>query len=481
MEQDDRGAFGHPNAPAGAVALERTVELPVSREEAFAWHDRPGAFERLTPPFEPAEVAARTGVGIENGATATVLVGPRPVRIKWLAEHSSYDPPQGFVDEQRSGPFAYWRHEHRFEATGVDGARMTDSIRYRLPLAPLGPFFAGGFVGDKLRRMFDYRHATTKADLTDHARARASLEPRGQWPLRVLVSGASGLIGTALCAFLSTGGHTVHRLVRRPATAEDEVSWDPASGAVDPASVSGYHVVIHLAGAGIADKRWSEARKRVLRDSRVVGTRALAEALAAAPEPPRLLLSTSAVGIYGDRGDDELREDASPGSGFLVDLAREWEAAADPARAAGIRVVHPRVGIVLSPAGGALAKLLPPFLAGGGGPIGRGRHYMPWIGIDDVLGAMLHCIVDETVAGPVNFCAPQPQSNRDFSRTLGRVLRRPAILPVPPAALRVMFGELADEALLASTRALPGQLHASGYAFRHAALEPALRHVLGRT
>ena len=481
MQSSAGSGTGHPEAPVGAVELERAVDLPVSREEAFAWHDRPGAFERLTPPFEPATVVGRQGTGIENGASATVLVGKPPLRLRWVAEHSGYDPPRAFVDTQARGPFAYWRHEHRFEELGPEACRLVDSIRYRLPVRPFGPFFAGGLVATKLRRMFDYRHAVTRADLSDHARARAALELNGAWPLRVLVSGASGLVGTALCAFLQTGGHTVHRLVRRPARSDEEVQWNPASGQVDPGSVSGYDVVVHLAGAGIADKRWSDERKRLIRDSRVVGTRALAQALASAPQPPRVLLSTSAVGIYGDRGEEVLSESSAQGEGFLVDVAREWEAAADPAREAGVRVVHPRLGIVLSPAGGALGKMLLPFQLGVGGPIGNGRHYMPWIGIDDVLGAMLFCIADERVAGPVNFCAPESLTNLEFTRALGTVLARPTILPVPPAALRLAFGDMADEALLASTRATPERLGELGYGFRHPAIEPALRHLLGRT
>ncbi|MEO0649232.1 MAG: TIGR01777 family oxidoreductase [Planctomycetota bacterium] len=473
-------ANGHADAPRGALKFEPRVELPASDEEAFAWHDRPGAFERLTPPFEPAEVVAREGQGIRDGARVTLKVGPGPLRPTLVAHHSGYDPPRAFVDTQERGPFAHWRHEHRFEPRVDGGSVLTDSIRYRLPLQALSAPIAGGFVRRKLDAMFRYRHATTVADLTAHGAARAALEPRGQWPLRVLISGASGLIGSALCAYLTTGGHAVHRLVRREPRGTDEVRWNAMRGEVDPADVSGYDVVIHLAGAGIADKRWSEARMALIRDSRTVGTRALAEALARAEAKPRVFLSSSAVGVYGDRGDEELTEDSSQGEGFLADVGREWEAAADPARAAGIRVVHPRTGLVLSPAGGTLGKLLPPFRFGVGGPLGRGRMYMPWIGIDDMLDGFLHCIVREDLEGGVNFCAPTPERNADLSKTLARVLRRPCLFPVPPFVLRLMFGELADAALFASTRALPARLLESGYRFRHADLEPCLRHVLGR-
>jgi uncharacterized protein (TIGR01777 family) len=472
-------ADGHARGPSNAVAFDASLLLPVPVEEAFAWHDRPGAFERLTPPFEPARVVRREGLGIHDGARVHLRVG-KPIGVPMVALHSGYDPPRAFVDSQLRGPFGYWRHEHRFEAVEGERSRLTDSIRFRLPLHRLTWSLAGRFARARIEAMFDYRHATTAADLAAHRAAREALEPRGRWPLRVLVSGASGLIGTQLVAYLSTGGHTVHRLVRRAPKAPDELAWRAMEGQVDPASLSGYDVVIHLAGAGIADQRWSDERKRVIRESRTVGTRALAEALAATEHKPRLLISASAVGIYGDRGDEELGEQASIGQGYLADLGAEWEAAADPAREAGIRVVHPRTGIVLSPAGGALKKLLPPFLAGVGGPIGRGRMWMPWIGIDDMLDGFLHCITHEELEGPVNFCAPSPERNADFSKTLARVLRRPALLPVPPAALRVLFGELADAALMASTRAVPRRLLESGYRFRHTDLEPCLRHVLGR-
>jgi uncharacterized protein (TIGR01777 family) len=473
-------ADGHSSAPRGAVAFEPAVDLPASAEEAFAWHDRPGAFTRLTPPFEPADIVSREGDGIRDGARVTLRVGPGPIRPTMVALHSGYEPPRAFVDSQERGPFGYWRHEHRFDASSGEACRLTDAIRYRLPMHALTSPVAGWFVRRKLEAMFRYRHATTVDDLRAHASARGKLEAAGRWPLRVLVSGASGMIGTQLVAFLTTGGHTVDRLVRRAPSGVDEIRWDPERGVVDPASVSGYDVVIHLAGAGIADRRWSEQRKTVLRESRTVGTRALADALARAERPPRVFVSFSAVGIYGDRDDEALTEESSVGSGFLPELARDWEAAAEPARQAGIRVIHPRTGIVLSPAGGALKKLLPPFLLGVGGPIGRGRMWMPWIGIDDMLDGLLHVISHEEYEGAVNFVAPSPLTNRDFSNVLARVLGRPCLFPVPPFALRILFGELADAALMASTRVVPSRLVEGGYRFRHPELEPSLRHLLGR-
>jgi hypothetical protein len=298
--------------------------------------------------------------------------------------------------------------------------------------------------------------------------------------MRILVSGSSGLIGRALCARLPGLGHTPVRLVRRPAAGPDEIAWDPAAGTLDPAALAGLDAVVHLAGAGIADRRWTPARRRELVDSRVRSTMLLAVALAASASPPRVLLSASASGWYGDRGDEALDETAAPGGGFLAGLARAWEDAAAPAAAAGIRVVHPRTGIVLTPGGGALAQLLPLFRLGLGGPLGDGRQWWSWITLDDLVEALVHAIGHVEVRGPFNAASPAPATNTAFARALGRVLHRPAWLPAPAFALRLALGrELADEVLLASQRLRPAVLERTGFRFADPDLEPALRRLLG--
>jgi len=304
-------------------------------------------------------------------------------------------------------------------------------------------------------------------------------------PLRWLITGSSGLVGTALCSFLSAGGHRVSRLLRGPSRSPNphdaqSPSWDPAAGRLEPDTVSGYDVVVHLAGAGIADGRWTASRKVQIRDSRVRGTDLLARSLAAAAAPPEVLVCASAVGFYGDRGDMQVDEGSAAGSGFLADTAREWEAAARPAIDAGIRVVFLRIGIVLSPAGGALARMLIPFRLGLGGPLGDGRQYWSWIALDDLLGVVLHVAATGELTGPVNAVAPEAVRNADFSRTLAGVLRRPAILRVPAPAIRLLLGEMGQELLLAGARVRPTKLIDSGFDYRCAELEPALRHVLGR-
>jgi uncharacterized protein (TIGR01777 family) len=295
---------------------------------------------------------------------------------------------------------------------------------------------------------------------------------------KVAVTGASGLVGSALVAALEDRGRRVVRLVRRNPDGDGEIRWDPAAGVLDPADLEGIGAVVHLAGENIASGPWTRERKRRIHDSRVDGTRLVAGAMAAMAEPPQTFVCASAVGYYGDRGDRVLEEDAEPGEGFLAEVCRGWEAAADPARERGVRVVHPRIGVVLSADGGALAKMLLPFKLGLGGVLGSGKQYMSWIDLDDLVAVILHAMDDGDLDGAVNAVAPEPVTNREFTRTLGRVLHRPTILPAPAFALRLLLGEMAEELFLASTRAVPARLRRHGFTFRHPQLEGALRHRL---
>ena len=295
--------------------------------------------------------------------------------------------------------------------------------------------------------------------------------------MKILVTGASGLVGSALVQLLANGGHEVVRL-GRTAPGPADLRWDPDAGALDAAALEGFDGVIHLAGENIAAGRWNAARKRRIRESRVQGTRLLARTLAGLERPPRVLVSASAVGFYGDRGDEELSEESPAGTGFLSEVCREWEAATEAAAGKGIRVVHARLGVVLSRDGGALAKMLMPFKLGAGGIVGNGRQYMSWITLEDTAAALAHLLVTETAAGPVNVVAPAPVTNREFTKTLGRVLRRPTLFPLPAFVARVVFGEMADALLLGSTRVKPASLLDSGYVFRHGSLEEGLRAVL---
>jgi uncharacterized protein len=322
--------------------------------------------------------------------------------------------------------------------------------------------------------MFAYRHRVTADDLA----ARATC--RGGRPMKVAITGASGFIGSALVPFLTTGGHEVVRLVRRAPKAKDEARWDPERGQVDAAALEGVDAVFNLSGENIAGGRWTEGRKALLRSSRVGPTRLLTETLAGLKAKPRVLVSASAIGTYGSRGDAWVTEEDAAADDFLGRLSVDWEAAAAPARAAGIRVVHPRIGLVLSPAGGALGKMLLPFRAGLGGVLGPGTQYMSWIALDDLLGVFHHLLDRGDIEGPVNAVAPEPVTNAEFTKTLGRVLGRPTVVPAPAFALRLALGEMAGATLLSSARVRPERLAATGYRFRFPALEGALRHVLGR-
>ena len=296
--------------------------------------------------------------------------------------------------------------------------------------------------------------------------------------MKILVSGSHGLIGSALVSLLAGRGHRIIRLVRRlPAPGPQEAGWDPQARTIDGRALEGLDAAIHLAGESVARGRWTAAKKARIRESRVESTRFLARTLAGLTRRPRVLICASAIGYYGHRGDEILVEESAPGQGFLAEVCREWEAAAEAARQAGIRVVHVRTGLVLSPTGGALGALLPLFRLGLGGRFGSGRQWMSWITLDDEVEAIAHALGRDTIHGPVNLVSPQPVTNREFTNTLARVLRRPAVLAVPGAVLRAVAGEAAGE-LLGSQRAHPGRLLAGGYAFRHPELEAGLRHLL---
>ena len=470
------------------VVFKRSVRIERSAEAVFAWHEKPGALERLTPPWLKMEVTARSG-GIRNGATLKLRSKIGPSWVNWEVEHRDYVEGVQFRDVQRSGPFARWEHLHRVEALAVDvegmdareevvrdASVLTDEITYRMQGGAAGRLAGGWFARRELSRLFNYRHAVTQADNELMARLRSVR------PLRILIAGGSGLVGRALVPFLRTQGHEVTRLVRRAAVAADEVSWSPGEGRIEPQTMRGVDVVINLCGEGVADTRWTDERKAVILRSRVDSTRTLVAAMAAVRVErlrPFVFVSASATGIYGNRGDDELDENEPAGAGFLANVCAAWEREAVTAEELGVRVVRLRTGVVLTPAGGALAKMLPAFRIGLGGRLGSGRAWMSWISIDDAVGAIYHAVLDRRCGGALNVVAPQAVTNAEFARTLGRVLRRPAWMTAPRFALKLGMGEMTDEALLSSARAVPAKLAEAGYAFREPTLEGALRHVLG--
>ena len=295
--------------------------------------------------------------------------------------------------------------------------------------------------------------------------------------MKILVSGARGLVGSALCPQLTDAGHELSALTRR-STGEGDIVWDPASGEIPADSLEGFDTVVHLAGDNIAEGRWNEAKKNRIRDSRVDGTRLLCETLANLERKPSTLICASAIGYYGDRGDEKLVEETSLGSTFLAKVCEAWEAATEPAREAGIRVVNLRFGMILSPTGGALKNMLTPFRLGAGGRIGDGKQYWSWITLQDAVRSIDHAIHHEELSGPVNSVSPDPVTNEEFTKALGRVLKRPTIFPMPAFAAKLVFGEMADALILGSSRVYPQKLQATGFEFTSGDLETGLRSLL---
>lgn len=450
----------------------RRTSIHAPAADVFRYHTRTGAFDRLTPPWMDVRVLERHG-GITPGSRVVLDAPAGPFTARWVIEHRDYVEGRQFRDVQLSGPFPRWVHTHSVEPSG-NGAILVDDVEYEMPGGLVGELLVGRHVHRELDRMFRYRHAVVAADLARHARyGRAGAR-------RIGITGSTGMVGAALLSYLSTAGHQVARFVRRH---EDEqagdIYWSPAHRQLNPARLEGLDAVVHLAGENIGE-RWTAARRASIRDSRIEGTRLLARTLGAMKRPPTVFVSASAVGYYGDRGDEMLDEQSSRGDGFLAELTAEWEEAATPLRDRGVRVVHLRFGVVLSPSGGALRRLLTPFRLGVGGRAGTGRQWMSWIALDDCLGAVEHALFTDAVSGPVNVVAPEPVRNAEFARVLGSVLRRPAALPVPALALKAAFGEMAEQTLLASQRAIPAKLGSSGFAWLFPTLETALGFELGR-
>ncbi|MGC9326323.1 MAG: TIGR01777 family oxidoreductase, partial [Candidatus Hinthialibacter sp.] len=374
---------------------------------------------------------------------------------------------------QTVGPFSFWKHTHRIQPEGSGACILEDHIEYSAPFGALGNLFSGRLIQNELTRMFAYRHSVTLADLKAHERFR------DQAKKKVLLSGATGLVGSGVSAFLETGGHSVTRLVRR----QDQLTGGAVllSSSDDPKELTGlegFDAVVHLAGESISG-RWTEAKKQRIRDSRVLGTRRLCQALAQLDSPPQTLVCASAIGGYGDRGDEILDEQSPLGEDFLAQVCREWEQATNAASQAGVRVVNLRIGIVLTPAGGALPPMLTPFRLGFGGRFGDGKQYMSWISYDDLLGAIHHVLLSEDLVGPVNAASPNPATNEEFTRILGKTLHRPTALPMPAFVIKTILGEMGEALLLSSARVTPRRLLDTGFVFRHLNLQDALNHVLG--
>ena len=434
-------------------------------DEVWAWHTRAGAMHRLVPPWQPMRVVKET----ESLADGTAILG-LPGGLRWIAKHdpAAYHPPNQFVDVLSSDGLmtlpprviGWWRHTHRYEEAGPGKTRVHDEVDTTVPAVAL-------------RSTFAYRHRQLAEDLAAHRDAAQA----GARELVIAITGSSGLVGTALAAFLSTGGHRVIRLVRGEPANENERRWDTSRPASD--LLSGVHAVIHLAGESIAG-RFTAEHRRAVRDSRIEPTRRLAEVAATTPGLGAFV-SASAIGFYGyDCGETLLDESSPRGEGFLADVVADWEAATGPAAEAGLRVVTVRTGIVQAAAGGTLKLLRPLFSAGLGGRLGSGRQWLSWVSIDDMLDIYYRAIYDSRLTGPVNAVAPNPVRNEDYTRALAATLHRPALLAVPSIGPRILLGKQgAVELAEANQKAAPAVLQALGHRFRQSTVEDALGHQLG--
>ena len=442
--------------------------------DVFAWHMRPGALDRLIPPWESVTIERREGTPATGGRVA-FRVRRGAAEIGFEVRHTDFEQDRFFRDEQIRGPFTRWIHTHRFEPEDEGGCTVEDHVDWELPMGAAGRLLGGSTVESELKRFFAFRHRRLQNDLDRIARYGSGA------PLAVAVTGSSGLIGRALCNVLTTGGHRVIRLVRnREKLKGGDVLWDPIEGRVEEEKLEGLDAVVHLAGEPLLGLRWTEEKKKAIWASRVEGTEHLSRALARLRRPPKVLVSASAVGFYGDCGDKRLSESSKPGSGFLAELCQAWEAATPSAARMGIRVVHLRIGLTLTPAGGALGTMLLPFKIGVGGRIGSGRQYVSWIDHDDLLSLIIHVIREPSIRGAVNATAPFPVSNSTFTGTLGRVLGRPTLIPLPALALKALLGEMGKEMLLQGQRVQPAVAEATGFEFMYPGLEESLRYQLGR-
>ena len=456
------------------------LEVPVPVDQLFSWHENPGAFERLTPPFEPVKVKKKKG-GIDGGEVHLQMkIGPIP--LPWVARHHDYIKNQQFLDEQVSGPFALWNHAHLFEKIDAKSSKLIDEIDYKLPFGTIGKTFGGAFAEQKIKQMFAYRRNITENDLVSQSKYSGS-------PLNIAVTGGSGLIGSQLKPFLTTAGHHVENIVRgRPQ--KGELSWNLDDKTIS--NLSGKDVVVHLAGepiskplGGMIPLPWTKWKRNEILKSRVEGTKLISEHVASLNNPPKVMICASAVGYYGDRGEDLLSESDKSGDDFFSHVVSEWEKAAQPAVDAGIRVVFLRIAPVMSPLGGALQVLGNAARLGSSPPVAGGKQWWSWISLDDVVDVIYHSIINEKISGPVNVASPNPVRQKEWAATLAKVIWGrfgpiTGLIPVPGFALKTVLGEFGDVLALSSIRIDSSKLLDSGYKFRFDNLEDCFRHLLGK-
>lgn len=447
--------------------------LKLAPKTVFGWHLRFGAAARLTPPWEKARTLREEGK-VDEGRKRFIKIGLAGFELDWVDRFIDYAPESSFTTELAKGPLPQFRHIRTFD-TEERGTVLTDEVHYRLPGSVLGQALLGGYVKRRLRKLFRFRHRRAGYDL-------AHLEQYKSKPhLKIAVTGASGDIGQALVPFLNTCGHEVWRLVRRkPYPNTREIFWNPETGEIDDKKLAEMDAVIHLAGLNIGEAAWSSERKTRLLENRKVGAELLSDTLARLKKGPETLIVASAIGYYGHQPGKVLNEESLPGNGFAPLLCQTIEESTASAYKAGVRVVHARLGVVLSHRGQFMKKMLPSFKAGAGAMLGDGYQYLSWVAQDDALYALHHILHTRALKGAVNITAPLPVTNRDFADSLARVLGRPRLFNIPAWLVRWLFGQMGEELMLADACVVPDKLRDSGFKHSFPMLDGALRWTLGK-
>jgi uncharacterized protein (TIGR01777 family) len=455
----------------------KTTKIPATNKVVFEYHAREGALERLVPPWSILTITNHEG-SVRDGATSTFKVNLGFIRFKWTAVHFGYSQDRKFEDKMVRGPFQTWIHTHSFIPSEIGHCMMEDKIVYSPLSGKLGSMLLNNTIQRNLSQLFHYRHRILRNDINLSKIAEGS---KGK---KILMTGSHGLIGSSLIPLLTAAGeHKITRLTRDSSslntTNMDSIAWDISDGKVDTKDLEGFDVVIHLAGENIFG-RWTTSKKERIMNSRMKSTRLLCDSLTNLVNPPSTLICASATGYYGNRGDEALSEESKPGIGFLSDVCQKWEESTESARNAGIRVVNMRFGVVLTPKGGMLQKLLAPSRFRVGLRFGDENQYISWVSIEDVIGSIFYSIINPSIRGPVNVVSPNPVTNQEFFKTLAQIVNSKILLPVPHKITKAMLGDLADTLITSSALVIPKKLSSAGYRFINADLEDTLRLLLGR-
>ena len=455
----------------------KSTRIPASNKDVFAYHAREGALDRLVPPWSILTVASHEG-NIKDGTMSTFKVRLGPVGFKWTALHFGYLQNRQFQDKMVKGPFQSWIHTHSFIPSEIDHCKMEDKITYSPPFGKLGRILLNNMVQNNLNQLFHYRHRILCNDINLWKIAGRN---KGQ---KILITGSHGLIGSSLIPLLTAAGeHKITRLARRGSNHNHanshSIVWDPSDNKINVKELEGFDVVIHLAGENIFG-RWTDSKKQRILESRIKSTRLLCDSLTKLANPPSTLICASATGFYGNQRNEILIEESKPGFGFLSEVCRRWEESTETARDAGIRVLNMRFGVVLTPKGGVLQKLLALSRFGLGLRLGDASQHISWISIEDAICSIFYSIINSSIRGPVNVVSPNPVTNLEFSKTLARIVKSKIMLPISQKLGRMMLGELADAMIASSTLVVPKKLSFAGYRFVNPDLEDTLRLLLGK-